>query len=229
MKPICGPCRKSPKDDECEYSDGPARSRTKALEDTVQRLEARLHELEHPEHTTPSVTLYDPYAPPPPPPQLTISPLFPGSSSSSLPSTPFHQLPRVLSPMNSSPPASQGYSPSSTAASSPPFGTHASLLGISGLASPESTPSILESDVRVESTFIPPTINPLTYSRTFVKDCKLAQLSLFCALLITVLDCKLFTSMHPNSDSSFIGLDSSSRAASAFGRMARCTTTPRRS
>ncbi|KAJ7826864.1 hypothetical protein B0H14DRAFT_3467369 [Mycena olivaceomarginata] len=149
MKPICGPCRKSPKDDECEYSDGPARSRTKALEDTVQRLEARLHELEHPEDTTPSVTLYDPYAPPPPPPQLTISPLFPGSSSSSLPSTPFHQLPRVLSPMNSSPPASQGYSPSSTAASSPPFGAHASLLGISGLASPESTPSILESDQNI--------------------------------------------------------------------------------
>ncbi|KAJ7863312.1 hypothetical protein B0H14DRAFT_474920 [Mycena olivaceomarginata] len=51
IKPICGPCQKHPKDDECEYSDGPARSRTKALEDTVQRLEARLHELEHSEDT----------------------------------------------------------------------------------------------------------------------------------------------------------------------------------
>ncbi|KAJ7180814.1 hypothetical protein C8R46DRAFT_886456, partial [Mycena filopes] len=62
-KPVCGPCRKHPKDDECEYSHGPARSRTEALEETVLRLEARLHELEHREDSTPSVTLYDPYAP----------------------------------------------------------------------------------------------------------------------------------------------------------------------
>ncbi|KAJ7796518.1 hypothetical protein B0H14DRAFT_3494705 [Mycena olivaceomarginata] len=127
MKPICGPCRKSPKDDECEYSDGPARSRTKALEDTVQRLEARLHELEHPEDTTPSVTLYDPYAPPPPAPAA-----YDIAAVSWI----------ILQLLAQHP----GYSPSSTAASSPPFGTHASLLGISGLASPESTPSILESD-----------------------------------------------------------------------------------
>ncbi|KAJ7055108.1 hypothetical protein C8F01DRAFT_919130, partial [Mycena amicta] len=61
-RPICGPCSKwHPKDDECEYSDDPARSRTKALEDTVQRLEARLRELEHPEENAPWVTLYDPY------------------------------------------------------------------------------------------------------------------------------------------------------------------------
>lgn len=63
MKPICGPCRKHPKDDDCEYSDGPGRSRTKVLEDTVSRLEARLHELEHPDETTPSITLHDPYSP----------------------------------------------------------------------------------------------------------------------------------------------------------------------
>jgi hypothetical protein len=62
VKPVCGPCRRHPKDDDCEYSDGPGRSRTKVLEDTVSRLEARLHELEHPDETTPSVTLHDPYS-----------------------------------------------------------------------------------------------------------------------------------------------------------------------
>ncbi|KAJ6590907.1 hypothetical protein B0H10DRAFT_1729893, partial [Mycena sp. CBHHK59/15] len=61
QKPICGPCRKQPRDDECEYSDGPARSRTKALEDTVSRLEVRLHELEHPEDSPPAVPLHFPY------------------------------------------------------------------------------------------------------------------------------------------------------------------------
>ncbi|KAJ7252370.1 hypothetical protein B0H12DRAFT_1117985 [Mycena haematopus] len=160
IKPICGPCRKHPKDDECEYSDGPARSRTKALEDTVQRLEARLHELEHPEDSTPSVTLYDPY--PKFLPELTISPSFPGPSRS-LPNTPYHQLPRVLSPSGSSP-ESQGYaslsppfSPPSATSTTSPFGTHgpgSSLLGIydsPGLATPESTSSSLECDSTCEA------------------------------------------------------------------------------
>ncbi|KAJ7646037.1 hypothetical protein DFH06DRAFT_581858 [Mycena polygramma] len=153
-KPICGPCRKHPKDDECEYSDGPARSRTKALEDTVQRLEARLHELEHPEDSTPSVTLYDPYAQYPPPGQASMSP--PHGASRSLPNTPYHQLPRLLSPSNSSP-ESRGYtplspfSPPSTTATTPPFGTQkSSPLGIFDSRvlgmSPESTSSSLESD-----------------------------------------------------------------------------------
>ncbi|KIL57959.1 hypothetical protein M378DRAFT_15912 [Amanita muscaria Koide BX008] len=60
-KPTCGPCRKHPKEDDCEYSDGPTRSITQILEETVSRLEARLYELEHPKETTPSVTLHDPY------------------------------------------------------------------------------------------------------------------------------------------------------------------------
>ncbi|KAJ7072956.1 hypothetical protein C8F01DRAFT_955703, partial [Mycena amicta] len=130
VKPICGPCRKHPKDDDCEYSDGPARSRTKALEDTVSRLEARLHELEHPEETTPSVTLYDPYTafpPPPPPGRLTIPHLaLPHPAHRSLPATPYGSaLPRLLTPAgsNSSP---ESYlaplSPPSTA-STPPFRT----------------------------------------------------------------------------------------------------------
>ncbi|KAF6761603.1 hypothetical protein DFP72DRAFT_987787 [Ephemerocybe angulata] len=101
-KPICGPCRRHPKEDECEYSDGPGRSRTKALEEQVLRLEARLQELENPEATTPSVKLHDPYAqyhetqrlsrsPPIFIPQDTapfapLSPFSPTSTSSSLPS-----------------------------------------------------------------------------------------------------------------------------------------------
>ncbi|KAF8817386.1 hypothetical protein BYT27DRAFT_7237315 [Phlegmacium glaucopus] len=60
-KPVCGPCEVHPRDDECEYADGPGRSRTKVLEDTVSRLEARLLELEKPESSTPSVMLHDPY------------------------------------------------------------------------------------------------------------------------------------------------------------------------
>lgn len=101
VKPICGPCRRHPKDDECEYSDGPGRSRTKVLEDTVTRLEARLQELENPEATTPSVTLHDPYnhfrdpqRPSKSPPLFIpetipfgpLSPFSPTSTSSSLPS-----------------------------------------------------------------------------------------------------------------------------------------------
>ncbi|KAJ3839353.1 hypothetical protein F5878DRAFT_616803 [Lentinula raphanica] len=59
-RPICGPCQRTPKDDPCEYADGPGRSRTRALEETVSRLEARLREYEHPEETPP-VALHDPY------------------------------------------------------------------------------------------------------------------------------------------------------------------------
>ncbi|KAJ3933649.1 MAG: hypothetical protein NXY57DRAFT_973874 [Lentinula lateritia] len=60
VRPICGPCQKSPKDDPCEYANAPGRSRARALEETVSRLEARLREYEHPEET-PSMELYDPY------------------------------------------------------------------------------------------------------------------------------------------------------------------------
>ncbi|KAJ6476170.1 hypothetical protein C8R45DRAFT_1009047 [Mycena sanguinolenta] len=103
--------------------------------DALQRLEARLHELEHPEDSTPSVTLYDPY--PKFPPELTILPSYVGPSCSS--------------------PESQGYtplspfSPPSTLPTPPPFGTNgpgSSLLGIfdSRWSTPESTSSNLEFD-----------------------------------------------------------------------------------
>ncbi|KAJ7647946.1 hypothetical protein FB45DRAFT_211562 [Roridomyces roridus] len=88
-KPICGPCRTNPKDDQCEYSDASTRSRTKLLEDTVSRLEARLHELEHPNDYTPSVTLFDPYSPLHTQTELSLSPapLAPADFTS-LPSSP---------------------------------------------------------------------------------------------------------------------------------------------
>ncbi|KAJ7194842.1 hypothetical protein GGX14DRAFT_545978 [Mycena pura] len=157
VKPICGPCRKHPKDDECEYSDGPARSRTKALEDTVQRLEARLHELEHPEDSTPSVTLFDPYSPypPPPPPAHPLHPHALGGIGGprSLPNTPYGALPRLLTPggsLSSSSPESQCHaplSPFSPPSSTPPFGPHGSSpLGIfdsrvQSAATPDSSSS----------------------------------------------------------------------------------------
>ncbi|KAL1658403.1 hypothetical protein GGF50DRAFT_108607 [Schizophyllum commune] len=61
-RPVCGPCLKQPKDDECDY-DGPGRSRTKALEEQVHRLESQIHELEKPGVTTPSVTVHEPCSP----------------------------------------------------------------------------------------------------------------------------------------------------------------------
>jgi len=98
---VCGPCQLHPRDDDCEYADGPGRSRTKVLEDTVSRLEARLLELENPEGSSPSVVLHDPYqgynvqrlsqSPPlhiPESPLVLnpLSPFSPTSTTSSLPS-----------------------------------------------------------------------------------------------------------------------------------------------
>ncbi|KAJ3903620.1 hypothetical protein F5879DRAFT_803279, partial [Lentinula edodes] len=60
VRPICGPCRRTPKEDPCEYADGPGRSRAQVLQETISRLEARLWEYEHPEET-PSMVLFDPY------------------------------------------------------------------------------------------------------------------------------------------------------------------------
>nr|GAT43320.1 predicted protein [Mycena chlorophos] len=44
-RPVCGPCTRVPKDDECKYTDGS--SRTKSLEATIARLKARVSELEN--------------------------------------------------------------------------------------------------------------------------------------------------------------------------------------
>lgn len=59
-RPICGPCIRTNRQADCEYTDGPVRSPTQVLEDNIARLEARIYELENPETITPSVTLYDP-------------------------------------------------------------------------------------------------------------------------------------------------------------------------
>ncbi|KAJ7286750.1 hypothetical protein C8J57DRAFT_571395 [Mycena rebaudengoi] len=146
QKPMCGPCRKHPKDDDCEYSDGPARSRTKALEDTVSRLEARLHELEHPEASTPSVMLHDPYASTSLP-QLTISP--PHPTLRSLPNSPYHPQPQLLSPSNSPPESLSSplspFSPHSPTGGSPPYQSRShpgpSPLGIFGTRTTSPSPS----------------------------------------------------------------------------------------
>jgi hypothetical protein len=97
VKPICGPCTQHPKDDDCEYTDGQSRSRTKVLEETVSRLAARVHELEHPDESTPSVTLHDPYSQFNQPLQLSLSPSL--STPESLPYS-------TLSPMSPTSPAS---------------------------------------------------------------------------------------------------------------------------
>ncbi|KAF7298363.1 Zn(2)-C6 fungal-type domain-containing protein [Mycena kentingensis (nom. inval.)] len=136
VRPQCGPCRRTPKDDPCEYSDGPARSRTKALEDTVQRLEARLHELENPELNTPAVSLHNPYSTYQPP-RLAI------------PNEPqrYHSLPSTPYSGGISPPAHLvPLSPLSATDSSPLFGQGLSPLGIFdsralAVATPDSSAS----------------------------------------------------------------------------------------
>jgi hypothetical protein len=112
----------------------------------VQRLEARLHELEHPEDFTPA--LYDLDHQFTSPAQLTKSPSY-------------YQLPRGLSPFSSSP-ESQGYTPvspfssPSPTATTPPFETHGGcspleIFDSRVVTTPEPTSSSLESDVRVET------------------------------------------------------------------------------
>ncbi|KAJ6561840.1 hypothetical protein B0H19DRAFT_1068561 [Mycena capillaripes] len=59
-RPVCGPCTRVPKDDECEFTDG--HSRTKELEATINRLKARVQELENPD-AVPSVVLTRPNSP----------------------------------------------------------------------------------------------------------------------------------------------------------------------
>ena len=58
-KPICGPCGTHPRNDECEYVDGPELSRTTSLEDMLSRLEARLLGLEN--HCAPDIILNPAY------------------------------------------------------------------------------------------------------------------------------------------------------------------------
>ncbi|KAJ7067373.1 hypothetical protein C8F01DRAFT_1121092 [Mycena amicta] len=52
-RPVCGPCVRVPKDDQCEYTD--VSSRTKELQTTIARLKARVNELENPGSTPPII------------------------------------------------------------------------------------------------------------------------------------------------------------------------------
>ncbi len=61
-KPSCQQCVRAKKQDLCEYDDGKGKTRTQLLRETVARLEARIRELESPEHTSSSVPLFDPHA-----------------------------------------------------------------------------------------------------------------------------------------------------------------------
>ncbi|KAJ3936117.1 MAG: hypothetical protein NXY57DRAFT_293077 [Lentinula lateritia] len=47
-RPICGQCRRGQRPDDCEYTDRQGQSRMEALENSIARLKARIHELENP-------------------------------------------------------------------------------------------------------------------------------------------------------------------------------------
>ncbi|KAH8993400.1 hypothetical protein EDB92DRAFT_399742 [Lactarius akahatsu] len=60
VRPVCGPCSRANRPDDCEYTDGQGRTRTQMLEDTIAQLEARIEELENPSSNPGSVMLHDP-------------------------------------------------------------------------------------------------------------------------------------------------------------------------
>ncbi|KAG2365372.1 hypothetical protein BDR07DRAFT_1374335 [Suillus spraguei] len=60
-KPACQQCVRAKQHDACQYDDGKGKTRTQLLREHIERLEQRIRELEDPEYTSPSVTLYDPH------------------------------------------------------------------------------------------------------------------------------------------------------------------------
>ncbi|KAI0674912.1 hypothetical protein C8Q78DRAFT_966041 [Trametes maxima] len=74
MKPACAQCVRAKKGDACEYDDGKGKTRTQLMREHIARLEMRVRELENPEQSAPSMTLFDPHA---------LSPYYSESSSSS--------------------------------------------------------------------------------------------------------------------------------------------------
>ncbi|KAI8992943.1 hypothetical protein BD414DRAFT_290709 [Trametes punicea] len=74
VKPACAQCVRAKKGDACEYDDGKGKTRTQIMREHIARLEARVRELENPEQSAPSMTLFDPHA---------LSPYYSESSSSS--------------------------------------------------------------------------------------------------------------------------------------------------
>ncbi|EGO00414.1 hypothetical protein SERLA73DRAFT_73137 [Serpula lacrymans var. lacrymans S7.3] len=61
VKPACQQCVRAKKPECCQYDDGRGKTRTQLLRENIERLEQRIRELEDPEYTSPSVTLYDPH------------------------------------------------------------------------------------------------------------------------------------------------------------------------
>ncbi|KAF8913294.1 hypothetical protein CPB85DRAFT_1252432 [Mucidula mucida] len=59
-RPICGPCSRAHRVDDCQYSDS-GRSYMEMLEETIAKVEARIHELENPDSESPPVLLHHPY------------------------------------------------------------------------------------------------------------------------------------------------------------------------
>lgn len=59
-RPYCSACIRTDRKDDCEYSDTQGRTRTEILEETLERLQARLLELENPDAARP-ILLADPY------------------------------------------------------------------------------------------------------------------------------------------------------------------------
>lgn len=82
-KPACAQCVRAKKGDACEYDDGKGKTRTQLMREHIARLEMRVKELENPEQSAPSMTLFDPHA---------LSPYYSESSSSSS-----HDSPGALS------------------------------------------------------------------------------------------------------------------------------------
>ncbi|KAI9453778.1 hypothetical protein BJY52DRAFT_1123297 [Lactarius psammicola] len=141
-KPSCQQCVRAKKQDLCEYDDGKGKTRTQLLRETVARLEARIRELESPEHTSSSVPLFDPHA-------------IPGSEDSSSSgsdsplSIPFSasQSPIPISTCLLKPDTFHLVDPSHTSASPPPLACCSPVSWVSS-APPELAHSLLE-------TFIP--------------------------------------------------------------------------
>ncbi|KAJ6601128.1 hypothetical protein DFH09DRAFT_1126923 [Mycena vulgaris] len=65
QRPVCGPCSRALRPDDCEYTENHSRSRADVLEEDISRLESRIYELEHPaEAAGVSVFLHRPYQQP---------------------------------------------------------------------------------------------------------------------------------------------------------------------
>ncbi|KAA1475082.1 hypothetical protein DENSPDRAFT_841812 [Dentipellis sp. KUC8613] len=63
VRPVCGPCSRANRPDDCEYTDGQGRTRTQILEENIAHLEARIQELENPDSAQAPIMLHNPHSP----------------------------------------------------------------------------------------------------------------------------------------------------------------------